>query len=243
MKRLALILAAAVLGTGCIFVDDGCNTRDVDVTWSGFTGPAEGSNVACGTAGVAYVDVFLDGAQVIGPVSGPVADGHFNCNDYGATVRGVEGGSYVLTVEGLDGNENILFRDERTLSASGCGALQVATLPAAADVTLAYQFYDGPTLLTGAACAGPQLWLSIFDETANLAGVVLANSAATAFTCGDLPPLELALGTYSLRWMEERSAGGAVESADCTNRTFSVAGDTSVPVHLDVNATGSCVRD
>jgi hypothetical protein len=209
------------------------------VTWSGFTGPAEGSNVACGTAGVAWVDVFLDGAQVIGPVPG----GHFDCYDYGVTVRGVEGGSSVLTVEGLASDGYILFRDERNLSASGCGDLHVATSPAAADVSLAYQFYDGPTLLTGVACAGTQLWLSIFDETANLAGVVLANSAATAFTCGALPPLELALGTYSLRWMEERSAGGAVESADCTNRTFSVPGDTTVPVRLDVNATASCPRD
>src|SRR6185369_10013575 len=63
MNRLALALAAAILGTGCIVVDDDhpadC-TRTVTVDWS-FENADGGQTSDCTTAGVSALDVFVNG--------------------------------------------------------------------------------------------------------------------------------------------------------------------------------------
>jgi hypothetical protein len=238
MRRLALTLAAAVLGTGCVVTaDQTCDFRNVTVTWSGFDGPDAFINQSCAAAGVGYVDLFLSG-QVVG---------RFNCGDYGATITGVQTGSYTLTAEGISPNgSTILFRDDVSLSASGCGDFAVPVRPAAGTVDLQYLFYQGGVPLASQVCApGSFLWLSIFDLAANQVAV-LSDAGATAnlYACGGAFALALPAGSYTLDWMEERGPTGLLESADCTHRNFNVAANAStpVPVNLALDAPGACAR-
>jgi hypothetical protein len=244
MKRTALALAAAFLGTGCIMTDDHCDVRDVTVYWSGFDGPgAAAIDRSCAGAGVTYVDLFLDGRQVWGDVG----DGHFRCDAYGVTILDVPAGSR-LTTEGLaaDGR-TILYRDDRALSTS-CGSFSVTVAPAAGFADLAYVFSSGGVPLGSQQCSGPYLWLSVFDHVTGAQAVLAdADFQPTAYACvGQGTPLSFALpvGSYTLQWMEERgpASGYTLESADCTDRPIPVAARaaTTVPVSLDVNATAAC---
>lgn len=249
MKRLALLVAAAasLAGTGC-GSGNNCGTHDVDVTWnSGFDGPDAAAGRQCAAAGVSYVDVYMDGGQVVGPL----ANGHFPCGDYGVTVSGVPSGSRRVIVEGIgpDGS-SILYRDDRTVPVGGCGITTIATAPAAGFVTFQYQFYDGATPLppAGQVCApGSYLWLSVVDQTANQVAVLSdVGSAPTAYSCGGPFTLSLPLGSFLLQWMEERGPATSyvLESADCTDRSFIIeaAATTPVPVYLNVTAPSVCAR-
>ena len=200
MRRLALLLAASVLGTGCFVTNDTCNNRNVTVTWlDGFDGPAVSDvGLSCAAAGVAYVDLFLDGA----PIQGPVA-GHFYCVDGGATITGVRDGSQTMTVEGIASDLTILYRHDVPVNASGCGDFGVAAIPAAGTVDLRYAFQSGTT-----CAANPSyLWFSLFDVEANVAQpayTVDANSSLRRFyTCPNDVVVALPAGQFRLDFMQE----------------------------------------
>jgi hypothetical protein len=247
MKRLALALAASFLGTGCFVVDDDvdCDFRDVLVEWSGFAGPdAADVDMSCGTAGVQFVDLYLNDVQV----PGPLAKGHFACGLYGVTIVGVGPGSHTLTTEGIAadaGNgETIVYRDDRSFVASGCDNLATVVEPAAGLVDLQYQFHASGTPVPQ-VCAGEFLWLSIRDEIAG-AVTVLSDSDffPETYTCGGAFRLALPAGPHTLEWMEERAAAPSysLRSADCLDRPFTVQafGVAPVPVNLDRNAIAPC---
>lgn len=247
MKRLALLLAAAVLGTGCIVMNDTCESTEVDVSWgAGFDGPDAVAGRGCAAAGVSYVDVYVDDQ----PVPGPLAGGHFPCGDLGVTVTGVPRGARRLTVEGVgpDGS-TILYRDDRTFTAGGCGVFSVGTAPAAGYVSLEYLFSNDTTPLPPdqQVCAGSFLWLSIYDRTARQPAVLTDRSSnPTAYSCGGPFALALPSGPYVFQWMEERgpATAYALESSDCADREFTIdpARTTAVPVNLDVTAPAACAR-
>jgi hypothetical protein len=199
-------------------------------------------DMSCGTAGVWYVDLFLDGAQVVGPL----ADGHFPCGDYGVTIVGVGGGSPILTTEGVasDG-QTIFYRDERRLGSS-CGDASLVVEPASGWVDLGYQFFSGGALLDPQQCTGAWLWLSILDDVAGRV-TVLSDSdfAPNAYSCGGPFSLALPTGLHTLQWMEERGTAAqsyALRSADCTDRGFTVPprGAVGVPVNLERTAAAAC---
>lgn len=243
MKRTALILAAAFLGTGCIVTDDDhCDERDVTVLWSGFAGPNAGDiDMSCETAGAQYVDLFLDGAQVVGPLT----DGHFACGDYGVTIVGIGGGSPILTTEGVaaDG-ATILYRDERPVTAS-CGSTSVTVEPASGWVDLQYQFYSNGSLLDPQVCTGAWLWLSIRDDVAGRVTVLSDfDFEPNAISCGGPLSLWLPTGPHTLQWMEERGTqaqGYPLRSSDCTDRAFTVPARSTAPVPVDLERSNPAV--
>jgi hypothetical protein len=246
MKPLVLALATALVGSGC-YQPPVCTTRNVQVDWSqGFSGPGAASGQSCSAAGVTYVDIFINGQKVVGPVG----NGHFACGDLAEIVGGLTDGATQVTTEGLaaDGS-TILYRDVQSFTASGCNDFLVTAAPAAGTVSFAYQFYSGPNLLPSSqqVCAGPYLWLSVYDRAAG-AITVLSDLASnpTAYACDTASlalQLALPIGDYDLRWMEEHGAspGWALLSEDCTDRPFTVASETStnVPVALDTVATSA----
>ena len=243
MKPLVLALATTLVGSGC-YQPPLCTTRNLQVDWShGFDGPGALSAQSCGAAGVSFVDIFVNNQKVIGPVG----NGHFACGDLAEIIGGITDGATQVTTEGLavDGS-TILYRDVQSFTASGCNDFLVTTAPAAGDVNFAYQFYAGTTLLppAGQVCAGPYLWLSVFDRSVG-AVTVLADAASNpqAYACGGTFTISLPLGDYDLRWMEEHGAspGYALLSEDCTDRPFTVASEatTQVPVALDTLATAA----
>jgi hypothetical protein len=241
MRRLALSLLAAVAATGCVGTSDTCDVRNVTVTWNdGFDGPdAAFIGRLCPGAGVGYVDLFLDGQYV----------GRWNCGDYGATITGVQTGSYTLTAEGISGNgSTILYRQDVAVNVSGCGDFAIAVVPGAGTVNLQYAFFQNGAMLPPAqqVCAPSSfLWLSIFDVIANQGAVLSdAGSNPNAYTCGGTFQLALPEGNYTLDWMEERGPGGSLESADCSLRPFTLAAraTTPVPVDLAIDALAACTR-
>ena len=223
MNRLALALALAttLAGSGCYVAPD-CGTRNVSVSWSpGFDGPASQIGQTCASAGVTWVDLFIDGVQVVGPLAG-----HFDCLDYGEPVAAVPNGNHVLTVEGIASDGAVTFRDEFSFGASGCNDIALpAAVPAAGFVDLNYQFFTNGTPIAP-VCAGSWLWLSIFDLSTVRHDILSdLTSNPTAYSCGGALTLAVPAGPYQFRWMEERGAGPGytLESAYCAPQSFTVA--------------------
>ena len=247
MKRLVLALATTLGGTAC-YQPPACTSRSVTVGWShGFDGPGAVSAQPCGTtSGVYFVDLFINGQQV----TGPVGNGHFACGDLSEVIDGIQDGPTEVTVEGvaLDGS-TILYRDVQSFTAGGCNDFLVSAAPSAGFVSFGYQFYAGATLLppSSQVCAGPYLWLSVYDRAVG-AVTVLADATSTpqAYACdsGTLSlQFQLPTGVYDLRWMEEHGASPtyALLSEDCTDRAFTIASEmtTPVPVALDTTAVSA----
>jgi hypothetical protein len=235
MKRLALVLAVTVLGTGCIVVDDGppppCG-RSVTVDWSGFL-TADGVVLgSCAAAGVSVVDVYANDVGV----------GSFDCSGPPRTISLAPGANRV-TVEGLDASGAILYRDEVSVNASVCGSQgTVVAQPAEGRVEVAYSFY--PTN----ACFSPGpsfLWVRVRDD---LTGAIAADSAMAPeqYVCPATLTFRLAAGGYTLLSTEETirsSVPGRYEvvARDCTSRLLTVgpALTTTVPATL-VDAAAAC---
>jgi hypothetical protein len=229
MMRLALVLAAAAFGTGCVFVDDDhdCDFRDLTVTWSGFDGPAPSSvNLSCGAAGVAFVAVYFDGQLVSESL----------CADFGVTLLDVPAGGFTLTIEGVSGDgETILYRENRDLSVGGCGDFAVDARPAAGTVNLDYAFQSG------SACAATPsfLWFSIFDLEANLPAATIDALSSLGekrtFVCPADVIVELPVGTYELDFMQEVVEGPATVFTEA-------ALACGVPLPFTVSSRATTVR-
>ncbi len=107
MKRIALAAAAALLGTGCVVVDeDTCSPSSLTLEWD-FQRFDGSPPVGCATANVDWVDVYIDGAFV----------DTWTCAAGGATIPVSSGGHSVL-VEGIDSAYRIAYRDSVSVSAS-----------------------------------------------------------------------------------------------------------------------------
>jgi hypothetical protein len=201
MKRLALVLAAAVLGTGCNH--DDCDPT-VTLQWDFRT--ADGAVVGCSTvdADIRFVDVFVDDL--------PAAS--FDCGAGSGSIR-LARGSSLFTVEGVDVTGRIIYRDEFVVDAGRCGNQLVATRPAEGRVNLDY----GTTLQT--VPANTFVWFSVFD---NIAGQVATELAEDVPLFNDYPRdlvFRLPAGSYTVDFMELRSGGAPVRRA-CTAPTFTV---------------------
>jgi hypothetical protein len=227
MKRLALLLAAAVLGTGC-YTTNTCDTRDLTLTWSGFDGPAAGVNQACGAVGITSVDVFLDGQPVT----------TVPCTDYGVIIANVRSGAQLLTVEGIDGSGAIRFRDEASINPSGCGNFSLGVRPAAGTVNLNYGFQSGSTC----ASASSFMWFSVLDTIANQTAAVVDSLSPLAdkrsFACGPDVLISLPQGSYQLDFMQEVVESPSLVFTEaaraCVKPGFNVASrtETNTPITL-----------
>ncbi len=234
MKRLALVLAAALLGTGCI--DNTCD-RFVTFDWTGGFRNANGGVVFCGGGGstsappILFVDVWVNGQ---GPAS-------FACSDLGGTVL-VPGGTNTFDVEAVDGSNAIIFRDTFNLSAA-CGNQGALTMPGEGRVSVNYSLPAPGTCVS----PGPSfIWVKVQDD---IAGVVAADSATAPeqFTCGSAVSFLLADGNYTLFHTQEMVRDPVVVGAydvvgrDCTQFPFSVAAalTTTVSPAL-VDSTVAC---
>jgi hypothetical protein len=218
MKRLILVLAAALLGTGCLWGDDECD-RSVTVDWSGFVLAEGGPPAGCAAAGVGVVDVWLNGQFW----------GSFDCFGPPASV-GLARGQNVLTVEGIDAQNRIAYREEVAVDSTSCGHRgTVATQPAEGFLELDYSFSPAN------ACFAPQptfIWLAVFDEVAgDHAFVETGETAFQQCTVTDPAPLyRLPVGVFTLLGVEEVLPGGATVGSDCTDRAFEVGAALTTPV-------------
>ncbi len=227
MKRLALVLAAALLGTGCI-ADNTCD-RTLTLGWDFET--ADGAVVGCSRSNnptIVAVDVFANGQGV----------GSFNCLDGQGTVF-VPGGSNLVTVEGVDSTSAIQYRDEFTIDGV-CGDQAIATRPSEGRVSVAYSFSPVNVCVTPPSF----IWVNVRDD---IAAVTAVDSAAAPelFVCSQPVSFRLASGNYTLLKTEERiPAGGGTYSTvarDCTDYAFAVSAAATTTVSpVLVDSTFAC---
>src|SRR5512138_1542197 len=158
MKRLAFVLAATFLGSGCIVTDHGDCSTGVTLEWD--FQQANGTVTGCGAAGVDEVDVYLDGNYV----------STYACTSGGATIPVTTGGHHV-TVEGIDLQAGrIAYRDARSFQAAGCGTQLVSVRPAEGTANLNY----GDIGCTASPC---YLWFSVHDDVANTPAAAIGTSS------------------------------------------------------------------
>ncbi len=233
MKRLVLLAAAALLGSGCIVHNDHCNAPTLTVEWNGFTG-GDGVARGCTAAGVANVDIYMDGTFV----------STWPCTDGGALITNVASGTYTLTVEGIESGGRIAYRDEFSATAGSCGDRLYQAQPAEGWVDVNYAFQGGGSCV-GSLSNPSFMWFSVFDQVANGVAAEVSEKtpgAETQYWCGvyaNNPDPSLAAhalffplpaGTFTMRWIEERQPTSTVVGASCTPFDFTVPGGTTTTI-------------
>jgi hypothetical protein len=227
MTRLALLVAAALAGSGCIVHNDSSSPPPppcdptVSLDWQ-FRNADNAVTASCATAGVSSVDVWTNGVLV----------GSFACTSHFGPV-GLANGSNGMEVEGLDGAGVILYREQFTVNTVGCGAqVPILAEPSEGRVTVSYTFSP----VNSCYAPGPSfIWVLVNDD---LAGVIAADSASAPEvndTCGvDFPiTFRLASGSYTLLSTEEVIRGSTSYlpvGRNCTPTPFTVAAAATTPI-------------
>lgn len=230
MKRLALVLAAAVLGTGCIWVDDDDCDRSVTLEWDFQT--ANGTVVGC------------NGATVDAGVNVPVVDvfvndqfaGRFDCFAGRGTIALPEGSSLV-TVEGVDAENFPAYREEFSVDGRACGNQLVVTRPAEGRINLDYGI--SPASSAPPCAGGPCfVWFSVWDDiVGQVAATINAGTQPTRFPYPNDLVFRLPVGPYTVQFVDVVS-GGFAERLSCTTPTFTVSPGAFVGEEQLVPASG-----
>jgi hypothetical protein len=203
MKRLALVLAAAFFGAGCIVHDDDavCD-RLMTLEWEfqDFDGVIRGCTAPQREI-VDAVDVWVDGFYVTS----------FFCEDLGGTIS-ISSLAQLVTVEGIAVDGRIAYRHEFVPDRS-CADQLVLVTPAQGTLRVDYAFSPVNE------CGGSTLVeLSVRDDIAALREVLQTTCSTTTAA----PEWSLPVGTFTLEWTEEVTGGGQVLAADCADRSFFV---------------------
>lgn len=208
MKRIALLLAAVGLGSGCVV--DTCDNQTLTVDWAFVA--ADGTYYAdCSAAGVDYVDVWVDNLAY-----------RADCFDGGVTLFDVPSGVHDVVVEGIYGGTInsgglIVNRDWRTnMGIASCGDTYFPADPGEGDLVIDYSF-------SPAGCgASTYMWYSLIDETLNATAHDTVTGAATLVSSGTSLPcttstiaFTLPYGQYTLDWISEVTSDGTVQAQSC----------------------------
>jgi hypothetical protein len=228
MKRLALVLAAALLQTGCLWDGDECD-RTATVDWTGFVLAEGGAPVGCAAAGVSDVDIWVNNGFW----------GTFACGGPPATVSLARGTNFV-TVEGIAAGQ-IAYRHTVSVDATSCGDRGiVATQPGEGFFEVDYAFAPAN------ACFAPgptYMWLMVFDDVAGQTAFV--ETATTPFqectVTAAAPRYRLPEGSFTLFGIEEVSVSLGTVGADCTDRPFDMgAGAVTTVQPILVDSSQQC---
>jgi hypothetical protein len=232
MTRLAAFLAAATLGTGCVFVEDECD-RSFALEWT--LVDLNGASRACGYSGVQFIDVWINGGA--GPVS------TFDCS-VGAGVVPLAEGTNDVVVEGVDDFGVVVLRDRFVLDGSGCGHAGTFLAEPAEGVLNVLYTLPGPGPSGVCFSPGPSfMWVRAWDDIASTLAID-PTVDPEQLACGSTISFRLPVGSYTLLDTHEVIRSGpeyAAAARSCSDVQFTVgaARDTDVPVDL-VGALSFC---
>ncbi|HET6440594.1 MAG TPA: hypothetical protein VFG59_21215 [Anaeromyxobacter sp.] len=239
MNRLAVLLAASWVGTGCV-VHDTCDVHTVWVGWSSFvraTQTGYETSTAC-FSDFTQMQVYLD-EDLANPSTA-------NCTDNVAGFAGVLTGVHTIRVDGLsNGSSGVpsgvpLVRDVVSVDISDVCADQVVdTQPGESVVNLSYA-------VPGGVCVpGSVMWFKVEDgytgETIAEQDETSPNPSDPNFACSTQTPVVSFIlpgqSTFTLERLEEAvpGAGTPVQSGYCTATDF----DTTTGVDTRVPAAGA----
>jgi hypothetical protein len=189
----------------------------------------DGVRRPCASAGVTFVDLFInDDASTAVRVA---------CTQGAAQAVDLPNGTNLFTIEGVEANDRIAFRDEVNLGFA-CGDQHVNVAPAEGTLALDYA-------LPGNACfaANTRIFSAVRDDIANQLAYVdnTTSSPVCAPSPAPAPTFLLPAGSFTLLGVNEWSPTSGIVGADCTDRTFQIAGaqTTTVPADI-VNSATAC---
>ena len=211
MKRLAILLSAVSLGSGCI-ISTTCDSGTLWVDWTPVN--ASGSTTTCSglSRTIVDVDVLIDGVvQNLTPVA---------CTDRGLAIAGVSAGTHEVMVAGYNGAD-IVARD--LFQVDVCGDTSTVAYPGEGILDIQP---------TNCLSSSNSLTFSITDVTMASPYVIWSQlpGSTLGFTCGGGIQEYVPLGYYDLGGLEETNASGSV-------RYSSLCGATKVDVTSPATVT------
>lgn len=232
MKRLALVLAAAVLGTGCVVTTQdptgdatfAWNFRD----WDGYlAGNFTAGNDGCALAGVTDVDLDIsDGG-------GRVFFRTYSCTEAGS---GLPRGGVVGLSEGVYTYRLTAYRlsspvfdavGSVSISASSQAYVE-ATLDVLSPIPLTLYYTQNGAY----SCAGtPSVYYAVYTNASRSTLVSSTTIACSSGSYGFSLPQDLAVGSYYVDFMQLLDGGGISQYEQCA-LTVRHAG---FPVVLDLS--------
>ncbi|MGC3997913.1 MAG: hypothetical protein QM767_10630 [Anaeromyxobacter sp.] len=247
MKRLATLIAATVLGSGCIVSDttEPCDSS-ITIQWPNFRlaeGTITGGSMAaqCAQAGVDFVNVYFDGAPVLDGNGNPY---DFLCSDGGAFIYGVYPGTHLVTVEGIDTTGWIVNRGEFSYGAPTCGSPVQNVQPGEGFVSVGYAFAPDNVCWSDHS----YMWFALYDETVGATTVSIDTNNTDlekrSYLCGDPAGIVFRMpqGGYTMQRMEEWDRVGSnaytVTGKNCTDQHFDVYGGSSSDVNVVLQDAG-----
>lgn len=228
MKRIALLLAAVGLGSGCV-VETNCDEGNVDLEW-GFVSVSGVDFLSCNdyrlSAPIVDVDVYVDGVAWATYVP---------CTDYGLTLVDVPTGSRSVMVEGYDTDGYIVTRDWFTVGVDGCGTDYVYAAPGEGIV----EFVPNSCELTTT-----YLTYELEDQTRTpyvISAIYPTSPGITTFTCASGVGFPVPYGNYALTAIEEtNSTASLIYASKCTPTYANVLGYGTTSVGFSWTGTAAC---
>jgi hypothetical protein len=238
MRRLALALAAAVLGSGCIVTNDVPAQGGVIFYWGfesdqlgnfGDFGNTPTGFADCATAGVNQVRVSVDGGASFDTFNCSGADG-----TPGIWFQGMSPGTYAWVVRGLRGGVPVYEASGNVAVPAGADAIQ--------DVRLSALYYDVVMGYTTLGCVAGD-YLGFYVDPASAPNAPVYSSAegpnpALAIPCatsGTFVAPSIAPNAYVTEWALYQ-ANHALVSRSCPIG-FTQLGNASVqvsPIPIDL---------
>ncbi len=217
MKRLALVLAAAVLGTGCVVATEE-PTGDATFTWRfqdldlNLAGNFTAGNTGCGMAGITEVDleVFAGASRVFFHT--------YPCEEAGTglprgSVVGLLEGGYDYRLTGYRFNSAVFEALGGFTAISGSPAYVEATLDVLTPIPLTLYYTQNGTY----SCAGtPSVYYAVYTSSSLATPVSSATIPCDPAAFGFSLPSDLPVGNYWLDFMQLLDGGGFSQWEQCS---------------------------
>lgn len=195
MRSRLLAAALLALATSCA---EPCRAPLLTASWT-FTLPDGGRGAGCLAAGVAEVNLWIDGQ--------PRGMG-MACDQGAASFAGLAAGDHGFTIQGVDAAGAVRYQTWGTLTVAGCGETRVLLEPGAGILRMAYATSSGQCYAVG---DGTQtlgyVWFQLLDRTTGLVASTIAKEVdPTRLPCrtGDQAQVNVPVpwGLYRLAWMQ-----------------------------------------
>jgi hypothetical protein len=229
MRHLVLAAPLLALATACA---EPCTAPVLTVSWR-FTLPDGAGDVRCPAAGVATVDLWLDGA----PLAAGVA-----CDQGTASFPGVAAGAHAFTMRGIGADGAMRYQTWGDLAVDACGETRVTMSPGAGTLRVAYPTSTGRCASEADPATNGYLWYQLLDRTTGLTASTVNASTTPQLGCapGDQAWFELpvAWGLYRLRWIQVVTSPLATNPRPIFQYCPALAPPPAPTIDVDVVSTG-----
>lgn len=241
MRSRLLAAALLALATSCA---EPCRAPLLTTAWT-FTLADGSSGVGCLAAGVAKVNLWIDGQEKGMGMA---------CEQGAASFAGLAAGDHDFTIQGVDAGGTVRYQTWGTVTVASCGETRVLLEPGAGTLRLAYATATGQCYAPGDAThTRGYVWFRLLDwTTKQVASTISSAVDPTRLPCqtGTQAQVNIPLpwGLYRLAWMQVVLYPSSTDptpiyqvcppvdpaGADPIDASLVTTGVTTVPVALPV---------